>query len=36
MRLFLLLLAALDFAVAVFGHGKPIMAGASDKFRAKW
>ena len=29
-------LAALDFDIAVFGHGKPIMSGASDKFRAKW
>ena len=29
-------LAALDFDIAVFGHGKPIMSGASDKFRVKW
>ena len=29
-------LAALDFEIACFGHGKPIMSGASDKFRAKW
>ena len=29
-------LAALDFDIACFGHGKPIMSGASDKFRAKW
>lgn len=27
-------LAALDFDVAVFGHGRPIRAGASQKFRA--
>jgi hypothetical protein len=29
-------LAALDFDTAVFGHGKPIMAGASQKFRAQF
>jgi len=29
-------LAALDFEIAVFGHGKPIMSHASDRFRAKW
>ncbi|WNR44212.1 MBL fold metallo-hydrolase [Paenibacillus roseipurpureus] len=25
-----------DFNVACFGHGKPILANASQKFRAKW
>ncbi len=29
-------LAALDFDIACFGHGKPIMSGASAKFKAKW
>lgn len=29
-------LAALDFEVAVFGHGRPIRAGASARFRAKF
>jgi glyoxylase-like metal-dependent hydrolase (beta-lactamase superfamily II) len=29
-------LAALDFQVAVFGHGRPIMKHAADQFRAKW
>jgi glyoxylase-like metal-dependent hydrolase (beta-lactamase superfamily II) len=29
-------LAALEFDIACFGHGKPIMSGASDRFRAKW
>ncbi len=29
-------LAALDYAVAVFGHGRPILKHAADQFRAKW
>lgn len=29
-------LANLDFEIACFGHGKPIMTGASQKFRNKW
>lgn len=29
-------LAALDFQVACFGHGKPIIGQASAKFRDKW
>jgi glyoxylase-like metal-dependent hydrolase (beta-lactamase superfamily II) len=29
-------LAALEFEVAVFGHGKPIPARAADAFRARW
>lgn len=29
-------LAALDFEVAVFGHGKPILQNATRAFRAKW
>jgi glyoxylase-like metal-dependent hydrolase (beta-lactamase superfamily II) len=29
-------LARENFAVAVFGHGKPITGGASDRFRKKW
>ena len=29
-------LAALDFDVAVFGHGSPIKSGASAKFKEKW
>jgi len=29
-------LAGLDFEHAVFGHGKPIITGASGRFRAKW
>lgn len=29
-------LAALDFRVAVFGHGGPILEAASGQFRAKW
>jgi glyoxylase-like metal-dependent hydrolase (beta-lactamase superfamily II) len=29
-------LAALDFDVAVFGHGKAITSGASHKFRSTW
>ena len=29
-------LAALDFEVACFGHGRPIGRGASAKFRRKW
>jgi glyoxylase-like metal-dependent hydrolase (beta-lactamase superfamily II) len=29
-------LAALDFEVAVFGHGRPIAKHAADQFRAKW
>lgn len=29
-------LAALDFEVACFGHGKPITEGASQRFRQKW
>lgn len=29
-------LGSLDFEVAVFGHGKPILSGASQKFNAKW
>lgn len=29
-------LAALNFRTAVFGHGNPILADASDKFAAKW
>jgi glyoxylase-like metal-dependent hydrolase (beta-lactamase superfamily II) len=29
-------LAALDFEVAVFGHGKPILSGASKQFGHKW
>lgn len=29
-------LAALDFEVAVFGHGRPITRRASERFRAKW
>jgi len=29
-------LAALDFDIALFGHGKPIMSGASEAFKAKW
>jgi glyoxylase-like metal-dependent hydrolase (beta-lactamase superfamily II) len=29
-------IAALDFEVACFGHGKTIMQGASAKFRKKW
>ena len=29
-------LAALDFDVAVFGHGGPIKTGASAKFKEKW
>lgn len=29
-------LAALDFEVAVFGHGNPILKGAAQAFRSKW
>jgi glyoxylase-like metal-dependent hydrolase (beta-lactamase superfamily II) len=29
-------LAALEFEVACFGHGKPIRSGASTRFRRKW
>ena len=29
-------LAGLDFEVAVFGHGKPIVGGAADRFRRKF
>jgi|SRR5712692_3293227 len=29
-------LAGLDFEVACFGHGRPITAGASERFRRKW
>ena len=29
-------LADLRFGTAVFGHGKPIIGGASERFRAKW
>lgn len=29
-------LAALDFEVACFGHGRPIRGGAAAKFRRKW
>jgi glyoxylase-like metal-dependent hydrolase (beta-lactamase superfamily II) len=29
-------LAALDFTVACFGHGRPIRSGASRRFRQKW
>jgi hypothetical protein len=29
-------LAGLKFEAAVFGHGKPILSGASDKFSAKF
>ncbi|WP_422927609.1 MBL fold metallo-hydrolase [Singulisphaera sp. PoT] len=29
-------LSALDFEVACFGHGKPILAGASKQFGRKW
>jgi glyoxylase-like metal-dependent hydrolase (beta-lactamase superfamily II) len=29
-------LAALDFDVACFGHGNPIVEGAADRFRKKW
>lgn len=29
-------LAALDFEVACFGHGRPILGGASRQFRRKW
>ena len=29
-------LAGLDFEVAVFGHGKPILKGAADAFRSRW
>ena len=29
-------LAALEFAVACFGHGRPIPSGASARFRQKW
>lgn len=29
-------LAALDFEVAVFGHGKPILKGAAAAFRSRW
>jgi glyoxylase-like metal-dependent hydrolase (beta-lactamase superfamily II) len=32
----LLKLAALDFAVACFGHGQAIVEGASAQFRQKW
>lgn len=29
-------LAQRDFQVAVFGHGRPILQGASDRFQLKW
>jgi glyoxylase-like metal-dependent hydrolase (beta-lactamase superfamily II) len=29
-------LAALDFDIACFAHGRPIVGGASDRFRAVW
>ncbi len=29
-------LAGLDFEVAVFGHGRPILKRAAEQFRAKW
>ncbi len=29
-------IAALDFEVACFGHGKVIMQGASSRFKQKW
>ncbi|MCR8657488.1 hypothetical protein [Paenibacillus endoradicis] len=29
-------LANLEFKIACFGHGKPILIGASQKFRNKW
>lgn len=29
-------LAALDFDCACFGHGKPILSGAADRFRETW
>lgn len=32
----LLRLAALDFAVACFGHGKPIVGNAAAEFRRRW
>jgi hypothetical protein len=30
------MLADMQFDKAVFGHGKPIMSDASEKFKAKW
>jgi glyoxylase-like metal-dependent hydrolase (beta-lactamase superfamily II) len=29
-------LAALNFATTCFGHGRPIVGGASERFRQKW
>jgi glyoxylase-like metal-dependent hydrolase (beta-lactamase superfamily II) len=29
-------IARLNFAVACFGHGRPIRRGASERFRRKW
>jgi hypothetical protein len=29
-------LAALDFSVACFGHGKPLMRDASARFKRAW
>jgi glyoxylase-like metal-dependent hydrolase (beta-lactamase superfamily II) len=29
-------LAALDFDVALFSHGRPICGGAGERFRARW
>ena len=29
-------IAALDFEIACFGHGKAIAQGASSRFRQKW
>ncbi len=29
-------IAGLDFEIAVFGHGRPILKHAADQFRAKW
>ncbi len=29
-------LAQLDFEVACFAHGRPIVGGASARFRARW
>ena len=29
-------LAALDFAIACFGHGRPIASHASERFRRRW
>ena len=29
-------IAALEFELACFGHGNPILKNASDKFKKKW